>query len=250
MKAEDTAVAAAHRPAQAEQADIVGRGVVIGVVVVKADLDVGLVRPHARSGKRLLPGVEHIVDQSAVELLRDRARDHARQEPVDRRRLASIHLGDGQAVDDREAHAAVENLPYPSHLLAAGRHDEIFGSEHDCRQRKCPDLVDRAADLVMARGRKLDPVILRLDIAPDPSTRAVDGYQIDHYGAPENSCDHSIIRGSVFAAPHLPAARIPPSPRTRGEGWGEGPWPQAASTRTSSESSSACTCTTASRWMA
>src|SRR5438270_6728318 len=73
MKADDAAMPAALRPAQAEQTDIVGRRVVIGVVVVKTDLDVGLVGPNARSGKRLLPGIEHVVDKRAVELLRHRA---------------------------------------------------------------------------------------------------------------------------------------------------------------------------------
>jgi len=73
MKADDAAVPAALRPAQAEQTDIVGRRVVVGIVVVEADLDVGLVRADTRSGKRLLPGVENIVDHRAVELLRHRA---------------------------------------------------------------------------------------------------------------------------------------------------------------------------------
>ena len=75
------------------------------------------------------------------------------KQPIDRRCLARIHLGDGQAIDDRKAHTAVENMPHPSHLLAAGRHREILGTQHDRRQRKRPQLVDRAADLVMAGGR-------------------------------------------------------------------------------------------------
>ena len=47
MKADHAAVPAALRLAQAEQTDIVGQRVVIGVVVVEADLDVGLVRANA-----------------------------------------------------------------------------------------------------------------------------------------------------------------------------------------------------------
>src|SRR5271166_4513648 len=50
MKADDAAMPAALRLAQAEQTDIFGRPVVIGVVVVEADLDVGLVRADTRAG--------------------------------------------------------------------------------------------------------------------------------------------------------------------------------------------------------
>src|ERR1700751_258086 len=53
MKTDEAAVPAALRPAQAQQTDIVGRGVVVGVVVVKADFGIGLVGADTRSGKRL-----------------------------------------------------------------------------------------------------------------------------------------------------------------------------------------------------
>src|SRR6201993_1868934 len=49
MKADDAAEPAALRLTQAEQTDIVGRGLVIGVVVVKPDFAIGLVGANARS---------------------------------------------------------------------------------------------------------------------------------------------------------------------------------------------------------
>ena len=90
VKTDDPAVAAAHRSPQAEETHIVRRRLVIRVVVVKADLDVGFVRTHPRTRQCLLPSIEHVVDQGAVELLRDRARDHARQQPIDRGGLGRV----------------------------------------------------------------------------------------------------------------------------------------------------------------
>src|SRR6516162_4686234 len=52
LKADDATVPAALGPAQAQQTDIIGRNVVIRVVDVEANLDVGLVRANTRSGER------------------------------------------------------------------------------------------------------------------------------------------------------------------------------------------------------
>ncbi len=167
-------MAAAHRPAQAQQADVIGRRVVVGVVVVKADFDIGLVGTNPRTRQCLLPGVEHVVDQGAVELLRDRARNHARQQPIDRGRLAGIHLVERQPVDDRKAHTRGEHRPRPRHRLVAGRHREILRAEDDRRQRVGAQLVDSPADLVEAGGVEFDPPILGADIGAHPGARPFD----------------------------------------------------------------------------
>src|SRR5204863_3367681 len=57
VKADHAAMAAALRLTQTEQPDVIGRRVVIGVVVVKADFGIGLVGADTRAGERLLPGV-------------------------------------------------------------------------------------------------------------------------------------------------------------------------------------------------
>ncbi len=174
VKAQHPAVAAAHRPAHAEEADIVGWGIVIGVVVVKADFDVGLIRAHSRSRQCLLPGVEHIIDEGAVELLSDRSGDHGRQQPVDRGGFGRIHLVDRQPVDDGKAHPAGENVAHPGHRRPAGRHREIIRHKDDRRQRIGAQLVDGAADLVNRRDVERNPPILGANIGPHPGARASD----------------------------------------------------------------------------
>jgi hypothetical protein len=42
------------------------------------------------------------------------------------------------------------------------------------------------------------------------------------HGCPVHSSAQQPARIRHLAAPHPPAARVPPSPRSRGEGWGEG----------------------------
>ncbi len=48
-------------------------------------------------GNACCAGVEHVVDQRAVELLRNRAGNHARQQPIDRGRRGRLHLGQSAA---------------------------------------------------------------------------------------------------------------------------------------------------------
>src|SRR3984893_13020432 len=182
MKADDPAVPAALRLTQAEQTDIVGRRVVIGVVVVKADLDVGLVRADTRSGKRLLPGVENIVDHRAIELLRYRTRHHARQQPIDGRGLGCGHFGHRQAVDDREAPALVEHFAHPRHLPPTRRHRKITRSAQDGRQTISPDLVGCPAE---TGGREIDPVLLGADRSACPGARPLDRHvDLRHFNQP------------------------------------------------------------------
>ena len=185
VKADHAAVAAAHRLAQAEQTDIVGRRVVIGVVVVKADLDVGLVRPHPRSGKRLPPGVENIVNQAC--------------------RRASAQPG-ARSCSTR-SNKSPSPRPRPSRQRAAGRRSRNARRDRECRRTRA--ICSRQAGIAkssgrstivgsgyarisstarrissMARGGELDPVILGPDIIADPGARSFDGGHVDHLVLP------------------------------------------------------------------
>src|ERR1700730_4805522 len=185
MEADARSVPAALRLTQAEQTDIVGRRVVIGVVVVKADLDVGLVRADTRSGKGPLPGVEHVVDHRAVELLRYRTRHHARQQPIDGRGLGCVHFGHRQAVDYREPPALVEHFADPRHLPPTRRHRKITRSAQDRRQRTRPVLFGCPAYLVETGGREIDPVLLGADVAARPDARPLDRhFDLRHFNQP------------------------------------------------------------------
>ncbi len=134
---------------------------VIGIVGMELEFDIGLVGPHAGAGQRGAAGVAHIVDQPAVEALRDRAGDHRGQEPIDRGRGLGAELVERQAVDDREAHALVEDPPDLCHRGAAGAADRIravgagwSAAEIRAFRRR------RGGSRRGSAGRQRDPVIL------------------------------------------------------------------------------------------
>ena len=174
VEAGDPAVAAALRGAQAQQRDVFGRGRIVGIVGMKFQLDIGLVGPHPRAGQGLSAAVAYIVDQLAVEALRDRPRHHRGQQPIEPDRRLDADLVERQPIDDRKAHAAPQDPAHFGHRGAAGRHLEIVRAAHDRRQREFPQFVGDPPDLVEARPAQRDQVVVRVQIVAPPSARAGD----------------------------------------------------------------------------
>ncbi len=141
---------------------------------MKFQLDIGLVGPHAGAGQGLSAAVEHVVDQLAVEALRDRPRHHRGQQPIHPDRGLHADLIERQPIDDREAHAAPQDPAHLGHRGAAGRHLEIVRVAHDCRQREFPQFVGDPPDLVEARPGQRDQVVVPVQIVAPPGARAGD----------------------------------------------------------------------------
>ena len=133
--------AALHRRMQAEQADELGRRLVVGIVVVEAQVDVGDGRPDARAGLELRAGVHHVVEHLAVQLLRHRPGKQARQQPVEVDRFLARDLVHRQAVEHGEHRPALRHAPDLGHRGAAGVEGEIPGIEQEGRHRGAAQLV-------------------------------------------------------------------------------------------------------------
>ena len=136
--------------------------------------DIGLVGPHAGTRQGLSAAIEHVVDQLAVEALRNRARHHRGQQPIDPDRRLGADLVERQPVEDREAHAAPQDPAQLGHRGAAGRHLEIIGPADDCRQREPPQLVRCPADFVETRAGQRNEIIIRAQVVATPGARARD----------------------------------------------------------------------------
>ena len=138
---------------QAEQADIVGRRFVVGIVVVEAQVDVGHGRPDARAGLQLGAGVAHVEEHLAVQLLRHRTGEQARQQPVELDRLIATDLGHRQAIEHGEHRPILRHAPHLGHGRAAGVEREVGGVEQEGRQRRASQLRQHRAQLGK-RGRR------------------------------------------------------------------------------------------------
>ena len=152
--AHDLADAARLCRMQAEEADIVGRRLVVGIVVVEAQVDVRHRGPDTRAWLQLRTGVHHVVEHLAVQLLRHGAGQQARQQPIDADRLVAVHLVERQAVEHGEHRAFLRHAPHLVHGRTAGVELEVRGIEQERRHRRAADLVAHRAHLRQRRGRQ------------------------------------------------------------------------------------------------
>ena len=151
-EAHDAAHPAFHRRAQAQQADIVRRHVVIAVVGMEVLLGVGDVGAHAVAGRAA--EIADVVDRRAVPFLRHRPRDQGGQKPPHGPRAARRPAFDGQAIDDGEARPVVEAPLDLAHEGARGVEREILRAQQQERQRVAIERGDDAVEFRLDRGGK------------------------------------------------------------------------------------------------
>ena len=153
-EAHDAAHAAFHRRAQAHQADIVRRHVVVAVVGMEVLLGVGDVGPHAVAGRPAEIG--DVVDRGAVPLLRHRPRHQRGEQPPHRPRAALRPALDRQAVDDGEARPVVDGALDLAHEGARGVEREVIRTQQQKRQRLAIERRDEPVQFLLDLGRQRD----------------------------------------------------------------------------------------------
>ena len=128
---------------------------------MKGEVDVGLVRPDAGTWQRLHSRVVHVVYHRAIELLRNRARDQRREQPVQHLCFVERDRVERKPIDQRERHALDERTPHTRSERAASIKLKEVRREQQQRQRIAAQIFDDREQFARAvRVERKFPVLL------------------------------------------------------------------------------------------